>query len=293
MDVLSLFDGISCLQLALNKSGEVYNRYYASEIDKHAIKVVSRGYPNTINVGDITKHKDWAIDWSSINLVVAGFPCQSWSLAGQQLGDKDPRGELFWVMLEILVKVIHNNPEAKFIIENVVMKASFEDYITKHLEANLGEVFKTKINSGLVSAQNRVRCYWTNFAVPQPEDLCVKLSSIIQHSVIGKYYYKEGSVNYMERGNTKWAQAGSRRADRYTQDITDEKSYTITANYYKGVPYNYFLDGKGYRKLTPIECERLQTIPDNYTDCISDTQRYKALGNSFTVDVIRHILRYK
>ncbi|WP_235376234.1 DNA (cytosine-5-)-methyltransferase, partial [Proteus faecis] len=123
--------------------------------------------------------REWDIDWSNVGLVTAGFPCQSWSLAGKQLGDKDERGKLFWTTLEIMSHVLENNPDAKFMLENVKMKKEFEEYITLHTERALGYVNKTLINSSLLSAQNRQRYYWTNFEVSQPEDKGVLLKDII------------------------------------------------------------------------------------------------------------------
>jgi DNA-cytosine methyltransferase len=363
--VLSLFDGMSCGQIALNRIGITPTAYYASEVDRYAITVTQANYPSTIQMGDVTKWREWNINWSSIDLVTGGFPCQAWSVAGKQQGDKDERGMLFWVMLDIMKHVLRANPRAKFLMENVKMKREFEQYITHHTEAALGKVFKILINSALVSAQNRQRYYWTNWQLTQPEDKGIFLADVLQNpeEIPEEMYHGDKAVAYMERGNDKWMQAGSRRADRYTQTIDTPKPFTLTANMHKGVPYNYFqcpnpaathwrhplimqkgrgnnsgglraLDGKTptmtacswqennhlvvrnkskcvrssgrgsydrhewdsisdchYRKLTPVECERLQTIPDQYTAHVSNTQRYKMIGNAWTVDVIAHILK--
>ena len=170
MNVLSLFDGMSCGRIALERVGLDGGKYYASEIDPYATKVSEANYPDIIRLGDVTKWQEWGIDWSSINLVTGGFPCQAWSMAGKQLGDKDERGMLFWTMLDVMKKVREYNPNAHFLIENVKMKKEFEEYITHHTEQALGEVHKILINSTLVSAQNRNRYYWTSFPVTQPED---------------------------------------------------------------------------------------------------------------------------
>ena len=170
MNILSLFNGISGLHLACDRAGLKVNNCYYSEIDKYANQVTEKQYPNDVALGDVTKWREWDIDWSSIDLVGAGFPCQAWSVAGQQLGDKDERGMLFWTTLEIIKHVLYFNPKAKFLMENVKMKKDFEQYITHHTEQALGHVEKTLINSALVSAQNRQRYYWTNFEVTQPED---------------------------------------------------------------------------------------------------------------------------
>lgn len=170
MIYLSLFNGISAGRLALSRAGIKFDKYYIAEIDKFANKVSEFHYPDNIQLGDVNNWREWDIDWSSVGLVTAGFPCQSWSLAGKQLGDKDERGKLFWTTLEIMSHVLENNPDAKFMLENVKMKKEFEEYITLHTERALGYVNKTLINSSLLSAQNRQRYYWTNFEVSQPED---------------------------------------------------------------------------------------------------------------------------
>ena len=143
MNILSLFNGISGLHLACDKAGINVDVCYYSEIDKHANKVTEHHYPNDIALGDVTKWREWDIDWSSIDLVGAGFPCQAWSVAGQQLGDKDERGMLFWTTLEIIAHVLKHNPNTKFLMENVKMKKDFEQYITHHTEQALGRVEKT------------------------------------------------------------------------------------------------------------------------------------------------------
>ena len=213
INVLSLFDGISCCHLALDRAGISVDKYYAAEIDKYAITITQANYPDTIQMGSVTEWQDWDINWSSIDLVTGGFPCQAWSVAGKQMGDKDERGALFWVMLDIMKKVLRANPRAKFLMENVKMKKEFEQYITHHTEAALGKVYKTLINSALVSAQNRQRYYWTNWTVTQPEDKGIVLADILE----------DGEV------------------DR-------DKSYCIDANYHKGGnPEQYF--NKARRQL--------------------------------------------
>lgn len=284
-NVLSLFNGMSCLNIALERIGLEFENYYSSEIDKYAIQVTQNNYPDTIQLGDVTKWREWDIDWSSIDLVTGGFPCQAWSMAGKQLGDKDERGMLFWVMLDIMKEVKKHNPKAHFLIENVKMKKEFEQYITHHTEQVLGVVHKILINSALVSAQNRNRYYWTSFECSQPEDKGITYKSITEDIPL-------------------WIPCvvGTSKA-RYIR-VSGEKFGCLTANYFKGVlaagrPFlaSPNLVGKelisgmvGHRMLTPIECERLQTVPDNYTSSVSNTQRYKMLGNGWTVDVIAHLL---
>ncbi len=270
MNVLSLFDGMSCGQIALNRIGITPTKYYASEIDKYAIKVTQSNYPDTIQLGNITKYKEWDIDWSSIDLATGGFPCQAWSIAGKQLGDKDERGMLFWTMLDIMKKVLSANPNAKFLIENVKMKKEFEQYITSHTECALGKVNKYLINSALVSAQNRQRYYWTNIEeVLQPEDKNITLNSILETGVVDRDKSHCIDANYFKGGNLKSYFEKHRRQLVFSTNTFDSN----------------------WRKLTPLECERLQTVPDNYTNHVSNFQRYKMLGNGWTVDVICHILK--
>ena len=330
---LSLFNGISGLHLALDKAQINVEQVYYSEIDKFANKVTEQQYPNDIALGDVTKWREWDIDWSSVDLVSAGFPCQAWSVAGKQLGDKDERGMLFWTTLDIIKTVLEHNPKAKFLMENVKMKKDFEEYITHHTTEALGYVEKTLINSSLVSAQNRNRYYWTNFEVTQPEDKSILLNDILEEVVDEKFGLSNEAIDYMGR-----LRNGKPRWEYHKSDISG-KAACLTANMYKGIPYGvlqlpnesatksgkaYSLtasyggaaawnsverkqrtmipvgesdqehpnvyNGTLYRKLTPLECERLQTVPDNWTECLSNTQRYKSLGNGWTIDVIVHIL---
>jgi DNA (cytosine-5)-methyltransferase 3A len=329
MRVLSLFDGISAGQLALQRAGIDVETYYASEIDKYAIQVTKKNFPNTIHLGDITKWQDWDIDWSTIDLVIGGSPCQGFSFAGKQLNFEDPRSRLFFVFVDICHRVIDENPKMKFLLENVRMKKEYQDVITQYMG-----VSPIAINSSLVSAQNRYRLYWTNISnVSEPDDKEILLRDIILDEVEDKYYLTPEAIEYMNRlhnGKPRWKSYAS---------YLDGKSCCLTANMYKGVPYgvlripeatkkgyveiqpnegvdltfinsttrrgrrmedksncltaaNYdycWYDGYICRKLTPIECERLQTFPDDWTEGISNSQRYKALGNSWTVDVITHI----
>lgn len=309
MNVLSLFDGMSCGRIALDRAGIEVSNYYASEIDKYATKVSEANYPDIIQLGDITKWKEWDIDWSSIDLVTGGFPCQAWSVAGKQLGDKDERGMLFWTMLDVMKKVREHNPNAHFLIENVKMKKEFEEYITHHTTQALGAVPKILINSALVSAQNRNRYYWTSFECSQPEDKGITLGDIIESDFVDREKSHCLDANYFKGGNLKSYFEKHRRQLVFEQFCPDskalprlmkstkglnEKGNCLTATCYKGMAANgitNLISTNSFRKLTPLECERLQTVPDNYTEHVSNTQRYKMLGNGWTVDVIAHILR--
>ena len=156
MIVLSLFDGMSCGQIALKELGCAV-KYYASEIDKYAIKQTQLNFPNTIQLGDVNNWMGWNLDWSSIDLVLAGSPCQGFSFAGKQLAFDDPRSKLFFVFVEILNHIKKFNQDVKFLLENVNMKKSHLRVISEYVG-----VFPVNINSNLVSAQNRDRWYWTN-----------------------------------------------------------------------------------------------------------------------------------
>ena len=328
MNVLSLFDGISCGRIALERLGIEVDNYYASEIDKYAIQIAQKNYPDTKQVGDVLDWRSWDIDWSSIDLVSGGFPCQSWSLAGKQLGDKDERGMMLWVMLDIMKKVIENNPNAYYLMENVRMKKEFEEYITYHTEQALPDVNKYLINSAKLSAQNRVRYYWTNIKnVEQPKEKGIVLRDILEdtnyiqdkeqmiktsprqigvaadirgYDAIKRVYSPEGKSptlttcggGHREPKVVCGAWRGRYQKDKTTKQMLelrkDEKTNTITTVQKDNVLTR---NDVYWRKLTPLECERLQTVPDNYTEGVSNTQRYKMLGNSFTVDVIAHIFK--
>ena len=140
MNVLSLFNGMSFGKMALESLDIKITKYYSSEIDKYANQATQALFPDTIQLGDVTQWREWDIEWASIDLVTGGFPCQAWSMAGKQLGDKYERGMLFWTMLDIMKHIQSVNPKVNFMIENVRMKREFEEYITTHTENALGNV---------------------------------------------------------------------------------------------------------------------------------------------------------
>lgn len=226
MNVLSLFDGKSSGYTALELAGFTVDNYYSSEIDKYAIQVSNAIHPNQVRLGSVLDWHFWDIDWSSIDLVLGGFPCQAWSMAGKQQGDKDERGMLFWYMLDIMQYVLHHNPNAKFLIENVKMKKEFEEYITHHTEQALGKVSKHLINSALVSAQNRQRYYWTNIeGVKQPEDRNITWGEVRQVGV-NEFYYTEKGLQWMARHSQRKGK---------TLDVwgEDEKAQMVEASHFK------------------------------------------------------------
>ena len=282
MKILSLFNGISGLHLACDKAGIDVDVCYYSEIDKYANKVTEHHYPNDIALGDVIKWREWDIDWASIDLVGAGFPCQAWSVAGQQLGDKDERGMLFWTTLEIIKHVLYFNPKAKFLMENVKMKKDFEQYITRHTEQALGHVEKTLINSALVSAQNRQRYYWTNFEVTQPDDKGVLLRDIIEdlplnesmpENVEFKENYAQWDIN--NRGNKSQDQRAY---------YVDGKHGTLPANgggskvkvCGGAIRGRYLVDGKRQdhkMKTAGLTEQRLEVRKDGKTNTLTTVQK--------------------
>jgi DNA-cytosine methyltransferase len=317
LNVLSLFDGLSCGQIALGKAGKKVDQYYASEIDKYAIQVTQKNYPGTIQLGDVTAVK--ADDLPVIDLLIGGSPCQGFSNAGDLLNFNDPRSKLFFEYVRLLKEIRVKNPDVKFLLENVKMKQEWQNIITRYLG-----VEPIEINSSLLSAQHRKRMYWTNIeGVTQPADKGITLESILIDNPSEKLWLSTKEKNYMDRethdGRTHWD------FDHHS-DTDKGKSQCIVANFFKGVPYNVLIDRRGnkchayecdfqgsdmcigcveldnfqgenyptstVRKFDPVECERLQTIPDNYTAGVSNTQRYKMIGNGWTVDVIAHIFSH-
>ena len=392
MNVLSLFDGMSCGQIALNQLGIKVDKYYASEIDKYAITIAKKNFPNTIHLGDVTTVK--AEDLEPIDLLIGGSPCQGFSFAGRQLNFDDPRSALFFEFVRLLKEC---KPKY-FLLENVRMKQQYQDVITEHLG-----VKPIMINSALVSAQNRVRLYWTNIPnITQPQDKGLILKDILENledvdplkdternqrhckevdekslcmtstmykgagnngmtlvpiknperikerttyfqfdvsgkgynsqqdrvrkldkpsgtlaaqaasipkilcgAFRGRYYDHEGKrTDHKESVAGKTTQHLEIRDDEKTNTLTTvqkdnvlvrEKSKTVRTGG-RGSYDRHEWDSVGnkgtelyYRKLTPTECERLQTVPDGYTEGVSNTQRYKMLGNGWTVEVIKHI----
>lgn len=342
MNVLSLFDGMSCGRIALERLWLKPTKYYASELDKYAMTVSGENYPDIVQLGDVCNWREWDIDWSSIDLLIGGSPCQGFSFAGKQLAFDDPRSKLFFVYVDILNHIKSVNPDVKFMLENVKMKREFLDVITKQL--GVEPVF---INSALVSAQNRQRYYWCNWNVEQPVDRGIMLVDILEDEPFDKTimsdtfttrnksvgclrddlsgkakslsameYVKNGRQGDYIRCDFKHAASivGRRLNHRgvredYNKEVsitqclqvkhdsskmqclTTVQKDTVVASLPPG-RYANSEEYKGkYRKLTPIEGERLQGVDDNYTNHVSNTQRYKMLGNGWNVDTIVEILR--
>jgi len=298
MNVLSLFDGISCGQIALNKANIPYNNYFASEIDKNAIKVTQHHYPNTVQLGDVTKIEFIA---SKIDLLIGGSPCQSFSSAGNRNGF-DGKSKLFWEYVRILNEV----KPTYFLLENVVMKKEWEDIITKELG-----VEPIKINSSLVSAQNRVRLYWTNIpGVGIPEDRGITLNDVLEidsndnpaairgrrlnkATIIGRRLNEAGKRNDYNKDIpiTQCLEVRATNTNKSNCLTTVEKDNVLTPLPIGRHP-NAFKDKLQFRYYSLLEYERLQTLPEGYTNLVSVSQAKKMIGNAWTVDVIAHIFSY-
>lgn len=279
INVLSLFDGISCGHIALDKAGIPINKYYASEIDKYAIKVTNKNYPDTINLGDVTTVSG-ELFTEKIDLLIGGSPCQGFSQAGKMKNFDDPRSKLFWEYVRILQEV---KPKY-FILENVVMKQEWQDIISEALG-----VKPIMIDSSLTSAATRKRLYWTNIpGVGQPEDLGITFGDIRERDV------QEGSIYYTDKG-IDWIRRHEKRTGKTLRIIGDsDKMQMLEASMYKKYSSQRFFgieDTHGLRYITVTECERCMNVPDGYTDCCSNTQRYKQLGNGWEVNTITHIFR--
>jgi DNA-cytosine methyltransferase len=329
MNVLSLFDGMSCGQIALKNLGVKVDNYYASEIDKYAIKIAKKNFPDMIHVGDVTQleSKYFGADGfdTKIDLIMGGSPCQGFSRAGKNLNFDDPRSKLFFEF----VRLVKELKPKYFLLENVKMIKEHRDTISDVLG-----VEAIYIDSALVSAQTRKRYYWTNIPyIFEPINQHITLKDIIQTegelegSIVdermvtnkGKAYCLtaryDGAVwwNSIERSQRTMIRVDDKvcfpeatkkgyaavgvgegldlsyptSTTRRGRALKDKANCLTTISTNQGIINEKY----NWRKLTPIECERLQTVPDNYTEGVSNAQRYKMLGNGWTVKVIEHILK--
>ena len=281
MKVLSLFDGISCGMVALERAGIPVDTYYASEIDKNAISISQNNYPNIIRLGDVTKWQEWTINWKSIDLLIGGSPCQGFSFAGKQLNFNDDRSKLFFVYVDILNYIKSQNPNIKFLLENVKMKSEYQDVISSCLG-----VKPIRINSNLVSSANRDRLYWMNFEVKVPEDRGITFDDINSNSD------EWLSDEYIDRVS-KW-KSQQNPIKNVTYIGAKQKLPCLTARGYNQSHSGMILisNGSKYRYLTNTEAELAMTLPMGYTCGISDRERARCIGNGWTVDVIAHIFSF-
>jgi DNA (cytosine-5)-methyltransferase 1 len=357
MRVLSLFDGMSCGQQALDRIGLKVDTYFASEIDKYAIQVTMANYPNTIQLGSVVDVNGY--DLPKIDLLIGGSPCQSFSFAGKRKGmstkdeqeiltlehylqlksegyEFEGQSYLFWEYMRLL----HEVKPKYFLLENVMMGEKWEKVLSKAIGVNAIE-----INSSLVSAQNRRRLYWTNIGmesgglfgdlesiIKQPKDKGILLKDILESDVDEKYFLSDKMISWLDRHSIKMGIEIKKLNENQKSSCLTSSAQTkqnLSTDYIiqnrevrqlnpslesGGVqPYqqNRVYDADGIspalcafksdlniklnnqiRRLTPVECERLQTVKDNYTNYVSDSQRYRMLGNGWTVDVIAHIFGY-
>lgn len=302
--VLSLFDGISCARVALQQAGIPVGVYYASEIDKYAMQISRKSYPDIVQLGGVTTvTKDLIASYQGlpeIDLLIGGSPCQDLSIAkAGRKGLSGDRSGLFWEYVRILKEV---KPKY-FVLENVAsMPKEAKAVITEALG-----VEPIMIDAALVSAQRRKRLFWTNIPnVVQPEDRGIFLKDILED---GDVPFTKYGVEKMKSNTVRTGGRSSGVDDKHNWNTIrigqignggqgdriysiDGKSVNLSANGGgRGAKTGlYFINGY-IRKLTPIECERLQSLPDNYTEGVSNTQRYKCLGNAFNVEVVAHILK--
>lgn len=289
MIVLSLFDGISCGRVALERAGISVGTYYAAEIDEAAIKISRKNYPDIVQLGDVTGWRSWNINWSAIDLVIGGSPCQGFSSAGKRLNFDDPRSKLFFEFVAIVNHVKTHNPAMRFLLENVLMSGECCDVITQALQVD-----PVRINSALLSAQNRNRLYWTNIGqVSAPPDKNILLQDILedidQAETIGDF---KKSV----RDNVVAQYADILLSDKDVFKLDCTSGWVDNqVGLLKSPPLRH---GSSFclvktkddkiRRITVTEAERLQTLPDKYTAApgVTPAQRFGAIGNGWTVDVI-------
>jgi len=335
VNVVSLFDGISCARVALEKAGFKVVNYYASEIDKYALEIAKKNYPDTIQLGDVVKLRNsyrMLSKLKGVDLLIGGSPCQDLSIAKQNRKGLDgSRSGLFYEY----VRILKNIKPKYFILENVAsMPKSAREVITKELG-----VEPIMINASLVSAQNRKRLFWTNIPnVVLPKDKGIMLQDILESGstedmkslVITATYHKKNERDFLKKRSGQMVQIGDIGGKAQSQRVYDPKGKSVALqaggggmgaktglyavpvalrNRGSGKKPEYNKTGKAnamttvqtdsmvevekvIRKLSPVECERLQCLPDNYTEGISNSQRYKVLGNAFNVDVVAHILSF-
>ena len=286
MNVLSLFDGMSCGQIALNRVGINYDNYFASEIDKHAIQITQKNYPNTIQLGDVTQIK--AEDLPKIDLLIGGSPCQSFSNAGNGKGFDGKSGLIYHYF-----RLLKETKPTYFLLENVKMKKEWQDRISEEMK-----VKPIEINSKYFVPQNRPRLYWTNISYESVfPNKSHSIESILEDSVSEEYYLTETQQSKLNLDfSWKENEIITHKGGKHQQDTIyryDGIIGCLSASHHGAARHltkTYMKDGR-IRRLTEIECERLQSVPDNFTMGVSSSKRYEMLGNGWTVDVIAHIFK--
>ena len=283
INVLSLFNGMNTGRQALENVGIKVNKYYSSEIKPYAIELTQHHFPDTIQVGDVNKWREWDIDWKSIDLVLSGSPCQDLSAAGKRAGINGSRSSLFFVFVEILEHIKLLNPKILFLQENVGSAAKLDVGI---MSRALG-VYPVRINSSLVTAQLRDRYYWSNIRIkksmfdiitdiPQPTDKKIKLQEILTNG----YTKREKSKTLLERRSFCYIDEFSDNAQRFLK--TREKFGVIVINLNNGL----------LRTVNKVEMCRLQGFPDNYCDILNEDKTQSLLGDGWTLPIIEHIFSF-
>lgn len=293
INVLSFFDGMSCGMLALKRAGIPVGKYYAAEIDPHAIKVSKNNFPEIKHLGSVVDIDCISHDFSKmdIGLFIGGSPCQGFSFAGKQLNFEDSRSRLFFEFVRVLKELRIHNPKVKFLLENVKMKKEFQDIITGMLG-----VEPVLFDSAELSPQARERLYWSNIPLILGYEKSTKvLKDIMEPDVDEKYFYNHPLLG-LDMSKSVCARMDYKNNDTHKRILNPNfKCHTLTTCS-GGNTQKKVLDRGRARKLTPMEYERLQTVPDDYTKGVAETQRYNMLGNGWTVDVIAHLfqgLKYK
>lgn len=276
MNVLSLFDGISCGMVALERAGIKVDNYYAYEIEPNAIKISKKNYPWIEQRGDVTT-EDFRKYRGKIDLLIGGSPCQGFSRMGVGLNFDDVRSKLFFEY----VRALRECQPRYFLLENVKMKKEWQDVISEIMG-----VEPILINSSLVSAQNRERLYWTNIPnVTTPKDKNIKLYNVIDIT----------NRRWRPIETQKWCLAfwGNVRKIDKMRHINIEKAGALTTSSTHTNGYYCNADKTALTTFTADEAEILQTLPKGYTQNagVAEINRFKCIGNGWTVDVIAHILR--
>lgn len=284
MNVLSLFDGMSCGQIDLNRIGVSYDQYFASEINSHAITVTQANYPNTVQLGDVTKWREW--DLPPVTLLLAGSPCQGFSFASRnRVNLADPRSKLFWEFVDVLSEC---KPQY-FLLENVLMDAASENVITQTLDID-----PIEIDSARVSAQSRKRLYWTNIPIEGlPPNLGLTCGDVLDLDIERVIYPKEKIKTYWHTPNYLQYDVSGKgyKSQGFRAYYLHRKHGTLPSSR-PGNKGQVLLPNGDIAFLPAEDWEILQTVPPRYTDYVTETQRLHMLGNGWTVDVIAWILRF-
>jgi DNA (cytosine-5)-methyltransferase 3A len=322
MNVVSLFNGMNTGRQALENIGVKVNKYYSSEIKPYAIELTQHHFPDTIQVGDVTKWREWDIDWKSIDLILSGSPCQDLSAAGKRAGINGSKSSLFFVFVDILNHIKLLNPNVLFLQENVGSASKLDVGI---MSRALG-VYPIRINSSLVTAQLRDRYYWSNIRtkqdgmfgdlvtdISQPKDRCIMFKDIITDGYVERVKsltlleHTEKSFGYKDRFSEK-AQNYLKNREKFGINIiyvdrdkalalleSESRVCTSQESIKKRGErqfINVILDNEILRTVNQIEMERLQGFPDGYTSILSKSKAGSLLGDGWTLPVIEHIFSF-